>query len=463
MRFPSPPTPATTLFSAGGGMDRRRFLGLATTAGLSTAALAACGGPSTSPSGAAPAAAPEIDYSGVKPAGQITWWSNNPGSSKDVSQQIIDTFHAAQPDIKVTLVTAGKNYEEVAQKFQTAQTGGTLPDLVVFSDVWWFRYYMLKSIVPLNSLIKAVGIDTADYRDQLLADYQYQNAQWAIPWARSTPLFYYNKTHWQAAGLPDRAPKTWQEFGEWAPKLQAAPTGVQHAYQLPALADYAGWSFQNNLWGWGGAWSNEWDVTCNGPQAVAALQFLQDSVYKDKWSGVASKDSTNDLSAGAISATVGSTGSLVGILKTAKFDVGAGFLPGGPAAASPVCPTGGAGIGIPKAIPKENQLAAAMFLKFLTSPENTVTFSAATGYMPVRKSADTSTLTAKAPQITTAIDQLAVTRVQDRARVFFPGGDQEMAKSCANILTKQSDVRSEMDQLKTTLSGIYDHDVKPNI
>ena len=38
-----------------------------------------------------------------------------------------------------------------------------------------------------------------------------------------------------------------------------------------------------------------------------------------------------------------------------------------------------------------------------------------------------------------------------------------MAKSCANILTKQSDVRSEMDQLKTTLSGIYDHDVKPNI
>jgi len=83
--------------------------------------------------------------------------------------------------------------------------------------------------------------------------------------------------------------------------------------------------------------------------------------------------------------------------------------------------------------------------------------------MPVRKSADTSTLTAKAPQITTAIDQLAVTRVQDRARVFFPGGDQEMAKSCANILTKQSDVRSEMDQLKTTLSGIYDHDVKPNI
>ena len=68
------------------------------------------------------------------------------------------------------------------------------------------------------------------------------------------------------------------------------------------------------------------------------------------------------------------TGSLVGILKAAKFDVGAGFLPGGPVTTSPVCPTGGAGIGIPKAIPKERQLAAATFLKFLTTPENTVTF-----------------------------------------------------------------------------------------
>ncbi|GAC1595808.1 MAG: ABC transporter substrate-binding protein [Acidimicrobiales bacterium] len=449
-------------------LDRRRFLGLAA-GGLSAAAIAACGGPATktSPSsggaGATVATTPQISYAGIKPAPQITWWSNNPGGSKDVSQQIIDKFHASQNDIKVTLVTAGKNYEEIAQKFQTAQTGGQLPDLVVFSDVWWFRYYMLKSIVPLDSLIKAVGIETADYRDQLLGDYQYDKAQWALPWARSTPIFYYNRAHWQAAGLPDRAPKTWQEFSEWAPKLQAAGTGVQKAFQLPALPGYAGWSFQNNLWGWGGSWSKEWDVTCNSKESVAAMQFIQDSVYKNGWAGVSSNDSANDLSAGAVSATVSSTGSLVGILKAAKFDVGTGFLPGGPATGSPVCPTGGAGIGIPKAIPKENQLAAAMFLKFLTSPENTLSFSAATGYMPVRKSADVSSLVAKTPQIKTALDQLSATRVQDRARVFFPGGDQEMAKSCANILTQKADVQAEMDKLKTTLSDIYTRDVKPNV
>jgi sn-glycerol 3-phosphate transport system substrate-binding protein len=115
-------------------LDRRGFLRLASAVGV-TAAVAACGGPTTT-SGSAPAPAPaDIDYSGVKPASQITWWSSNPGSSQAVSQQIIDAFHASQSDIRVNLVTAGKDYEEIAQKFQTAQTGGTLPDLVVLSDV----------------------------------------------------------------------------------------------------------------------------------------------------------------------------------------------------------------------------------------------------------------------------------------------------------------------------------------
>ncbi len=445
------------------GIDRRRFLGLAA-AGLSAVALAACSGPATSATSSSKTPG-QVDLSGVKPAGKITWWSNNPGSSQAVSQQIIDAFHRSQSAIRVELVTAGASYEDIAQKFQAAQAGGSLPDLVVFSDVWWFRYYMLDSIIPLDSLISAVGIDTSDYRDQLLADYQYAGATWAIPWARSTPLFYWNKAHWAAAGLPDRAPKTWDEFAEWAPRLNAANHGIQHAFQLPALAGYAGWSFQNNLWGWGGGWSakDSFDITCDSPRSVAALQFLQDAVYKGKWSGVASKDSTNDLSAGAVSATIGSTGSLVGILKVAKFEVGAGFLPGGPEATSPVCPTGGAGVGIPKKIPRENQLAAATFIKFLTSPENTLLFAQATGYMPVRKSAKTASLVAKAPQSQVAIDQLAVTRAQDWARVFLPGGDQEMAGACANILTQRGDVGGQMNALKKTLETIYTTQVKPHL
>lgn len=442
-------------------LDRRHFLGLAGL-GAGAAALAACGGPST----AGPADAVDtgtIDFSGVKPAASIDFWTNHPGKSQDVEKAIIEKFHAKFPDIKVNLVTAGANYEEIAQKFQTSQAAKTgLPGLVVLSDVWWFRYFTNGSIIPLDGLVKQLDIKIDDFQKSLVDDYKYDDKQWALPYGRSTPLFYYNKDHFKAAGLPDRAPATWQEFAEWAPKLKAT-SGAQYAYIYPALAGYAGWTLQNNLWGWGGGWSKGWDITCDSKESVAALQWAQDSIYKDGWAGVSSKEAADDFAAGITSSTISSTGSLLGVLKAAKFNVGVGFLPGGPEAPSGVCPTGGAGLGIPSGITKEEQLAAATFLKFMTEPENTAAFSAATGYMPTRVSADMSAVLAATPQIKTAMDQLAATKVQDNARVFLPGADQEMAKSAAKILTQQGDVQSTMNELKKTLEGIYTKDVKPKL
>ncbi|MFM9275924.1 ABC transporter substrate-binding protein [Pseudarthrobacter sp. NKDBFgelt] len=442
-------------------LDRRHFLGLAGVT-ASAAALAACGGPSTSGTPVASEAA-ELDFSGVKPAAQIDFWSNHPGKSQDVEKAIIEKFHAQFPDIRVNLVTAGANYEEIAQKFQTSQAAKSgLPGVVVLSDVWWFRYFTNGSIIPVDALVKQLDIKLDDFRKSLVDDYKYNDKQWALPYGRSTPLFYYNKDHFQAAGLPDRAPKTWQEFGEWAPKLKAS-SGAQYAYIYPALAGYAGWTLQNNLWGWGGSWSKEWEITCDSPESIEALQWAQDSIYKNGWAGVSSKEAADDFSAGLTSSTISSTGSLLGVLKSAPFNVGVGFLPGGPKAETNVCPTGGAGLGIPSGISKEEQLAAGTFLKFMTEPENSAAFSAATGYMPTRESADMEAVLAQTPQIQTAVDQLAVTRVQDNARVFLPGADQELAKAAAAILTQQADVKATMTSLKKTLEGIYEKDVKPKL
>ena len=120
-------------------------------------------------------------------------------------------------------------------------------------------------------------------------------------------------------------------------------------------------------------------------------------------------------------------------------------------------------MGIPKKIAKENQLAAAKFIGFLTNPENTVKFAAATGYMPVRTSADTSSLLAKNPLAGEAIKQLDATRPQDYARAFLPGADQEIAKAVAEIVTQDADVSASMTKLKGVLEGIYASQVKGKI
>ena len=442
------------------GFSRRSLLGLGV-AGAGALGLAACGGGPTvggDGDGAGGGEELDLDFAGVEPATSIDFWTNHPGGSQEVETELLAAF-TEETGIEVNLVTAGSNYEEIAQRFQTAQAANSgLPAAVVLSDVWWFRYYINGNIIPIDNLVEKLGIDLSDYRDSLVQDYQYDGQQWALPYGRSTPLFYYNKDHFAEAGLPDRAPETWAEFEEWAPKLTQGET----AYMYPDLAGYAGWTLQNVLWGQGAAWSDEWEITCNSPEAVEALQWVQDSVFANGWAQVSSGDSADTFAAGVCSATIASTGSLVGVLESASFDVGVGFLPGG-SVDGPVCPTGGAGLGIPAAVSKEEQLAGAMLIEFMGRPESTVAFSAATGYMPVRKSADLTELTAETPQIQTAVDQLDVTKPQDFARVFLPGADQEMAEAIASIVTEEGDVQAAMDGLKETLEGIYTKEIEPKL
>ena len=443
------------------GFSRRSLLGIGV-AGAGALGLAACGGGPTvggdDGGGAGGGEELDLDFEGVEPATSIDFWTNHPGGSQEVETELLAAF-TEETGIEVNLVTAGSNYEEIAQRFQTAQAANSgLPAAVVLSDVWWFRYYINGNIIPIDNLVEKLGIDLSDYRDSLVQDYQYEGQQWALPYGRSTPLFYYNKEHFAEAGLPDRAPETWAEFEEWAPQLTQGET----AYMYPDLAGYAGWTLQNVLWGQGAAWSDEWEITCNSPEAVEALQWVQDSVFSGGWAQVSSGDSADTFAAGVCSSTIASTGSLVGVLESASFDVGVGFLPGG-AVDGPVCPTGGAGLGIPAAVSKEEQLAGAMLIEFMGRPESTVAFSAATGYMPVRKSADLSELTAETPQIQIAVDQLDVTKPQDFARVFLPGADQEMAEAIASIATEEGDVQAAMDGLKETLEGIYTKEIEPKL
>ncbi|HJG51123.1 Glycerol-3-phosphate ABC transporter, periplasmic glycerol-3-phosphate-binding protein (TC 3.A.1.1.3) [Brachybacterium faecium] len=439
------------------GLSRRSLFGLGA-AGAGALGLAACGGPDVGGDGGGGTEDLDLDFADVDPAQKIDFWTSHPGGSQEVEAELLAAF-TEETGIEVTHVTAGSNYEEIAQRFQTAQAANSgLPAVVVLSDVWWFRYYLNGNIIPIDTLVETLEIDLSDYRDSLVEDYQYEDKQWALPYGRSTPLFYYNKDHFSAAGLPDRAPETWEEFEEWAPKLTEAET----AYMYPDLAGYAGWTLQNVLWGQGAAWSEEWEITCNSAEAVEALQWVQDSVFANGWAQVASSDSADTFAAGVCSATIASTGSLVGVLDSATFDVGVGFLPGG-SVDGPVCPTGGAGLGIPAAVSKEEQLAGAMLIEFMGRPENTVSFSAATGYMPVRKSADLTELTEKTPEIQTAVDQLDVTRPQDFARVFLPGADQEMAEAIASIVTTEGDVQEAMDGLKETLEGIFTKEIEPKL
>ena len=106
---------------------------------------------------------------------------------------------------------------------------------------------------------------------------------------------------------------------------------------------------------------------------------------------------------------VHSTGSLTGILKQAKFDVGVMPLPGEKKGTFASVP-GGGNLYIMKKAPAAEKKAAFKFALFLTQPERAADFSIKTGYIAARKSAyNTDAMTAylkKVPQAGSTRDAL---------------------------------------------------------
>ncbi len=426
-------------------LSRREFLSLASVATAGAAAgCAGMGGGVSVKSGSGP----------------IAFWSNHPGQSTAVERELIGRFQSQFPGLQVKLIDAGKDYDEVAQKFNAALIGTDVPDVVVLDDIWWFHFALSGVIAPLDDLFRQVGLDTTDYVDTLLADYEFNGKHYALPYARSTPLFYYNKAVWEQAGLPDRGPHSWQEFDEWGPQLQRVVGAGKWAHGW-ANAELISWTFEGPNWTFDGAYSDKWTLTFTDPATIAAGNFLRDSIHRKGYAAVAN-DIANEFATGILASTVASTGSLVGITATARFDFGAAPLPTGSGGA-PGCPTGGAGLAMPAKLSEERKLNALKFIQFITNPANTAYFSRRTGYLAVRKSAvdDASEqkYLAGDPRARVALDQLPHTRSQDYARVFLPGGDRIISAGLESIGLKGSDVTTTFTEIDKQLQVITDRQI----
>ncbi|GFZ87719.1 ABC transporter substrate-binding protein [Nesterenkonia alkaliphila] len=420
---------------------------------FSAAALAvtACG-PDTG-GGDAAEEGEETDWSEVEPADSIVFATNHPGGSEDLEDELIEQF-TEETGIEVEVITSGANYEETSQWFQTG--GGSNADVIVLSDATWFPNYLNGALAPVDELLEAADVDVSGYVEALYEDYLYEDNHYGVPYARSTPLFYYNVEHFEEAGV-DAPPQTWDEVAEIAQTI--VDEGVaSYGYAFPPSNEYPAWGMANLVWGYGGGWSDEWDFSAvSSDETVEAIEFAQNGV-QEGWANVAATSQTDDFASGVASMTIQSTGSLGGILEAADFEVGTAFLPDGPAAEGET-PTGGAGLMIASASSPEEQLAAAMFAAHMTSAESQAIFSAGTGYVPSHQDADMSEVYQERPQFETAVDQLERARVQDYARVFLPGADLELAETLQSLLTSDADVREELERVQAEFEDLYESDL----
>ncbi|MFC3997457.1 extracellular solute-binding protein [Nocardiopsis sediminis] len=396
------------------GLDRRRFLGLSSAAALGLA-LSSCGFRPADAVYAQPAGEPSPEFAGRLRV--VLWhtWGDVPG---EALATLVARFNEEQDDIYVEAQFQG-TYDDNAQKVASALVARQVPDIAVFSEVTWPRFYLNDALEPLNGYFTD-GFSGDVYNDQLFDEGVLRGESWWLPFARSTPMFYYNRDLFEAAGLPDRAPETWDEMREWAPELHAL-TASGRPLRTHAYNQIDGdWMFQGAVWQWGGAFSDGLDPTIDSDAVIEAGEW-QRRLVADGHAYMAASART-DFTNGVVATIQESTGALGGITEGAGFRVGAGFVP---AQLDSGVATGGGGMSIMRNAAAERKEAAFEFLKFAARPENSAYWTVTTGYLPTVKAAtevdELAQKMADDPNSAVSIEQLPTARATDDIRRFGRG------------------------------------------
>lgn len=363
----------------------------------------------------------------------VTYWTAfGSGVNGEAQTKLVEDFNASQDDIEVTHVPYD-NYEAIAQALITGLQTGDVPDIALFSQGWWFRFYLANALTDLNTLITD-ETDADDYNPTFLAEYQRHGGQWAIPFARSTPLLYYNNEMVEAAGLGGEVYETWSNIAEMGPDLIAG-SDADLAFAFGSAAGYGAWYLQSAVWGFGGRYcDDDLNFMLTDEETVEAGEFMRTLVADGTAAAVT--DPVQEFVTGVSAATFASTGSLQRIADSVDFDFRTAFVPA--QGDDFACNTGGSGMSILNTGSEEQQQAAFRFIEFSTNTGNTTFWSQQTGYMPVRTSAvESDEMVAyfdENPNAKTAVEQTEHIRPEDPVIIMIPNGAQLLGEGWEQIL-----------------------------
>jgi sn-glycerol 3-phosphate transport system substrate-binding protein len=330
------------------------------------------------------AAAQEISfYYPIAVGGPIT---------KIVDQMSAD-FEKENPGIKVKPIYAG-TYQETIVKALTAHKSGQPPTTAILLSTDMYTLIDEDAIVPFNEIATSAD-DQAwikSFYPAFMANSQTGGKVWGIPFQRSTIVLYWNKELFKEAGLdPNKPPGTWQEMVDYAQKLtkrDSAGNVTQWGVQIPS-SGFPYWLFQGLTTPNGVELMNAagTETYFDKPEVIQALQFWVDLSRKHKVMspGVIEWGTTpKDFFEKKIAMMWTTTGNLTNVRSNAKFDFGVAMLP---AAKRRGSPTGGGNFYVFKKAPKDQQVAAVKFAKWMTAPERAAQWGIDTGYVAVRPDA----------------------------------------------------------------------------
>ncbi len=307
---------------------------------------------------------------------------------KPLFDPLIERFHAAHPDIRVTTRPPYQNYEDGLEKTLRGALTGDLPD-VSFQGLNRQRVLAERGIAqPLGKMIRSEqGWEARGYSSSLMSVGRFGNEVYSLPFVISTPIVYFNADLVrQAGGDPNNFPQDWNGILALASKINALGNDVSG---MTFAWDIAGnWMWQTLILSQGGTMlsADEKKVAFGDAIGRNSIRLLSRVVKEGGMRNLKLQAAMQSFTAGKIGVLM----STAAYTETIEKGVGGRFtvrtttfpLPAGEAKGRL---PGGGNAALIFAKQPEKQKAAWEFVKFLTSPENAAFAARATGYAPVNQ------------------------------------------------------------------------------
>ena len=240
----------------------------------------------------------------------INYWSRKTGPDQLVIQEAVEAFNRLNPaiEVKFQVMPWGAAYNS---RIRTAILTGQPPDL--FDIAPWLGPYFLPYVQSFSEAdFLGLGIKKSDYAAEAIEGVRFGDRYVGVPLSVLTLALYYNKDLFQKAGLdPERPPRDFKEFLEYAKKLTRDTDGDgkidQWGWMLGGSLNPNAWIWESILVSNGGSLLSKdlTKVAFDGKPGVDALHLLLDLAYLHKVAPPELADPSKSFVAGKLGMTIG--------------------------------------------------------------------------------------------------------------------------------------------------------------
>src|SRR3954471_606450 len=327
----------------------------------------------------------------------IMWWHAMSGQLGHQLEKLAADFNASQSEVRIVPSYKGNYTETVTAAIFAFRSRGQ-PAIVQVNEIATATMMAAKGATyPVYELMRdeAEPFSPAAYLPAVSGYYtDLAGNMLSFPFNASTPILYYNKNLFRAAGLdPEIAPKTWPEVGAAAKRLRAAGAVCGFTTSWPSWINVENFSAFHNLPisteanGFGGL---DAVLTVNNPVLVRHIAQLAEW-QTDKGFGYSGRAANAErrFQKGECGIFIGSSATRADINANSRFEVGYGLLPFWPEVAGAPQNTiiGGATLWVLRNRSREEYSGVAKFFGFLSKPEVQAAWHQNTGYLPITRAA----------------------------------------------------------------------------